>query len=173
MNASQKTINAVKARAMMSTPLRKELKDWFAHKGTCPYPEITDFNKWVEKEIDFLALMLADDKIVNEDNLLVALWVEVVGDKNAMVFSKQADKEGWKTDICCYVEDGKVFSSICLFGKEDSKATEKKADAIAEKFRKLGYSASVWVDEEDEHDVTVNACLEFPLYVELVKKGGR
>jgi len=172
VNTSKKMVQDARAKALKIAPLRKALKDWFDHKGYCPNPEITDFKEWVEKLADDLARDIHEDKNVTVENLVTALKVQAMGDVNAIRFSNRAAKEGWQTDINCYIEEGIVYASVWLHGN-DPKATEKKADAIAEKFRKLGYAASVWVDEEDEHDVTVNACLDFPLYVELVKKGGR
>lgn len=172
VNTSKKMVRDARAKALKSAPLRKELKDWFGRKGNCPNPEITDFKEWVENLADSLAGAIHEDKNVTVENLVTALKVEAIGDVNAIRFSNKAAKEGWQTDINCYLEEGVVHADVWLHGNAP-KATEKKADAIAAKFRKLGYAASVWIDEEDEHDVIVNACLDFPLYVELVKKGGR
>lgn len=172
VNTSKKMVQDARAKALKSAPLRKELKDWFDHKGYCPNPEITDFKEWVEKLADELAGAIHEDKHVTVENLVTALKVQAIGDANAIRFANGARKAGWRTDTNCYLEEGVVYADVWLHGR-DPKATEKKADAIAAKFRKLGYSASVWVDEEDDHEVTVNACLDFPLYVELAKKGGR
>lgn len=172
VNTSKKMVRDARAKALKSAPLRKELKDWFDRKGSCPNPEITDFKEWVENLADSLAGAIHEDKNVTVENLVTALKVEAIGDVNAIRFSNRAAKEGWQTDINCYIEEGVVHADVWLHGN-DPKATEKKADAIAAEFRKLGYAAEVWIDEEDEHDVIVNACLDFPLYVELVKKGGR
>ena len=172
VNTSKKMVRDARAKALKSAPLRKELKDWFDRKGSCPNPEITDFKEWVENLADSLAGAIHEDKHVTVENLVTALKVEAIGDVNAIRFSNRAAKEGWQTDINCYLEEGVVHADVWLHGN-DPKATEKKADAIAAEFRKLGYAAEVWVDEEDEHDVIVNACLDFPLYVELTKKGER
>ena len=40
---NKKTIKAARAKAMMSSPLRCRLKEWFAKKGSCPDPEVKDF----------------------------------------------------------------------------------------------------------------------------------
>ena len=172
MNVSKQMIEAARAKALKSTRLRKELKDWFDHKGYCPNPEITDFEGWVEKLADYLAGGIKEDKNVTVENLVTALKVQAIGDANAIRFARKAEKDGWKTDTDCYIEEGIVYASVWLSGK-DAKATEKRADAMAAKFRVLGYATDVWVDEEDDKDVTVNACLDFPLYVKLTKKGGK
>ena len=169
VNTSKKMVQDARAKALKSAPLRKGLKYWFNHTY---FPNSVDFKEWVEKLADELVGAIHEDKHVTVENLVTALKVQAMGDANAIRFSNRAAKEGWQTDINSYLEEGVVYAAVWLHGN-DPKATEKKADAIAAKFRKLGYSASVWVDEEDDHDVTVNACLDFPLYVELVKKGGR
>lgn len=170
VNTSKKMVQDARAKAMKSAPLRKELKDWFDRKGCCPDPEITDFKEWVERLADRLAGWIKNDKLVTVENLVTALKVQAIGDANAIRFARKAEKDGWKTDTNCYIEEGIVYASVWLSGN-DAKATEKRADAMAEKFRALGYATDVWIDEDK--DVTVNACLDFPLYVELTKKGGR
>lgn len=171
MNTSLKMVKAARAKAMMSAPLRNGLKEWFKKKGACPDPEVKDFVEWVERRLDYLAGHMGECRIT-VDSLVTALKVQAVGDVNALALAEEAKREGWETDTNCYVEEGVVWASVWLSGK-DAKATEKRADAMAAKFRDLGYATDVWVDEEDDKDVTVNACLDFPLYVKLTKKGGR
>ena len=171
MNTSLKMVKAARAKAMMSAPLRNGLKEWFKKKGACPDPEVKDFVEWVERRLDYLAGHMGECRIT-VDSLVTALKVQAVGDVNALALAEEAKREGWKTDTNCYVEEGVVWASVWLSGK-DAKATEKRADAMAAKFRDLGYATDVWIDEEDDKDVTVNACLDFPLYVKLTKKGGR
>lgn len=171
MNTSLKMVKAARAKAMMSAPLRNGLKEWFKKKGACPDPEVKDFVEWVERRLDYLAGHMGECRIT-VDSLVTALKVQAVGDVNALALAEEAKREGWKTDTNCYLEEGVVWASVWLSGK-DAKATEKRADAMAAKFRDLGYATDVWIDEEDDKDVTVNACLDFPLYVKLTKKGGR
>lgn len=169
VNTSKKMVQDARAKAMKSGMLRKELKGWFDRKGSCPNPEITDFKEWVENLADSLAGAIHEDKLVTVENLVTALKVEAMGDVNAIRFSNRAAKEGWQTDINCYIEEGVVFANVYLSG-EDADATRKRAEQMAEDFRKSGYSAEVWVDEEDDRACTVNAQIDFNLYV---KKGGR
>ena len=173
MNTNMNMLTAVRQKAMMSAPLRKALEGWFNRKGACPNPEITDFGKWVENLADILGGAIHDDKQVTVDNLVTALKVQAVGDETAIRLARDAEKDGWDSDTNCYVEEGVVYASVWLGGKDDAKATEKKAAEIGEEFRKMGYAVDVWIDEEDDKEVTVNACIDFPLFVEMQKKGGR
>ena len=168
---NMKTIKAARAKAMMSSPLRCRLKEWFAKKGACPDPEVKDFVEWVERRIDYLAGHMGNCR-KTVDSLLTALRVQAVGDPYAVYLAECAEDSGFKTDINCYVEEGRVWSSVWLSG-EDAKKTENMADNIAKSIRLLGYDADIWIDEEDEHEVTVNASIDFAAYYKLVKKGGK
>ena len=63
-----------------------------------------------------------------------------------------------------------MYSNIWLKGV-DCKAVSDEADRIAERMNSAGYSAETWIDEEDEHEVTVNAQIDFPLYRDMVSGG--
>ena len=171
MNTNMKTIKAARARAMMSAPLREALKNWFKKKGACPDPEVKDFVEWVERRLDYLAGHMGKCRIT-VDSLVTALKVQAIGDANALALEEKANRDGWLTDVNCYLEEGVVWASVWLSGKEP-KETEKRADGIAAEFRKLGYTTDIWVDEEDEGDITVNAAIDFKLYLKNQKKGGR
>lgn len=169
MNTNMKTIKAARAKALKSARLRKELKDWFNRKGDCPDPEISDFKEWVERLADRLAGWIKDDKLVTVENLVTALKVQAIGDANALRLAKKATRAGYETDTNCYIEEGVVFANVWI-ASDSFEKTEKRADGIAAEFRKAGYSAELWVDEEDNRACTVNAQIDFKLYV---KKGGR
>ena len=171
MNTDKKTLEAARQKAMMDAQLRKALEEWFARKGACPNPEITDFGKWVENLADNLAGEIRDVRQVTVDNLVTAIKVQAVGDETAIRLAHDAADDGWETDTNCYVEEGFVYASVWLGGKDDAKATEKKANEIGAEFRKIGYSVTVWTDEETDKEVTVHARIAFPLFVELQKKG--
>ena len=172
MNTNLNTVQAAAKRAMRSATLNKALREWFNRKGACPDPEIKEFRAWVERRADELAADIRDDSLVNAENLFIALQVQAMGDFNALRFARLAARDSFNTDTNCYVEEGMVHANVWL-EHPNAKCAEKRAEAIAEEFRKLGYSPEVWVDELDETNVTVYACLDFPLYLELVKKGGR
>ena len=161
----------------MNAQLRKSLEEWFNRKGDCPDPEITDFNEWVERLADRLAGWIKDDKLVTVENLVSALRVQADADPWAKFFAVRARMDGWKTDTCCNVEDGMVYASVWLSRTEKDK-TDKRADEIAGEFRKLGYTADIWVDEEEDTDYTVNAVIDFAGFLNAEKeynnkKGGR
>ena len=173
MNTDKNTLEAASQKAMMDAPLRKALEEWFSRKGSCPNPEITDFGKWVGNLADILADEIHDVEQVTVDNLVTAIKVHAVGDETAIRLARDAEKEGWKSATNCYVEEGFVYASVWLGGKEDAKATEKKADEIGAEFRRVGYDVTVWTDEETDKEVTVHARIAFPLFVKLQKNGGR
>ena len=157
---------AVKARklALKDKVLRLALEDWFSKKGSCPDPEITDFNEWVEKQCNYIAKNIGSaDAFPTPKQIVVALKVNAVGDELALYLEKEIAKKGFPSDINCYVEEGIVYASIWLKGGRFVSATKESAK-VAAAFRKAGYAAEVWVDEEDDREVTVNAQLDFPLY---------
>ena len=172
MNTNMNTVKETAKRAMRSATLSKALREWFNRKGACPDPEVKEFREWVERRADQLAADIRDDKIVNADNLFIALQVQAIGDSNAIRFAAEAARDGFNADTNCYVEEGMVHANVWLEHKLAACA-KARAEKVAEEFRKMGYSSEVWVDELDDTNVTVYACLDFPLYVELAKKGGR
>lgn len=179
MNTNKTMLEAARQKAMMDAPLRKALEEWlineesFNLKWGFPGPGITDFGEWVENRADILAGEILDVKQVTVDNLVTALRVHAIGDGTAIRLARGAEEDGWDADTNCYVEEGVVYATVWLGGKDDAKATEKKADEIGAEFRKIGYAVDVFVDEEDDKEVTVHASIAFPLFVEMQKKGGR
>lgn len=164
MNISKDT--AVKARklALKDKVLRIALEDWFSMKGSCPDPEITNFNEWVEKQCNDIAKNISRAAaFLTPEQIVVALKVNAVGDELALYLEKGIAKKGFNSDINCYVEEGIVYASIWLKGGRFVSTTKESAK-VAAAFRKAGYAAEVWVDEEDDREVTVNAQLDFPLY---------
>ena len=171
MNARKKMIEAARGKAMKSGTLRKALQDWFWREGR-PYPEIMGFYTWLDKELGFLATMIAHATKVTVDNLVAGLKVNAIGDPLAVKCSAALEKKNIQTDINCYVEEGKVYSSVWIKHMVLDYVNEK-AEEVAGKFREKGYSVNMWVDEEDASEITVNACIDFDKYVENQKKGGR
>jgi hypothetical protein len=51
---------------------------------------------------------------------------------------------------------------------ENAAFVESYAKEVADGFRKAGYSAEIWVDEEDDKEATVNAQIGFALFNKLV-----
>lgn len=166
MNTSIANAQAAKTAALQDGVLEVALRIWFAKKGSCPDPEITDFEEWVEKRCDDMAGCIEDSN--SPMCIAKALRVNALGDELAMYTAMVAQSEGFNTDINCYVEDNIVYANVWVSGKtaEQNKA---QAEAIAKIFRNAGYSAEVWVDEVDDTDVTVNAQIDFPLYMKMQK----
>lgn len=172
VNTIKKMVQGARAKALKSAPLRKALMNWFKLKGNCPYPEITDFGKWVEELLYHIGDMIKEEKNVTIDNLVAGLKVNAIGDPLAVKCSAELEKKNIQTDINCYVEEGKVYSSVWIKHMVLDYVNEK-AEEVAGKFREKGYSVDMWVDEEDASEITVNAWIDFDKYVENQKKGGR
>ena len=165
-------VKAAKAKVMRIKPLRRSLKDWFDHKGRCPFPAIHDFGVWVELMLDFMGDMIHNDGLETADNYVAALRVQSMGDPLALKCARQLEKKGVQTDIDCYVEEGMVYASVWLKHRVIDHVN-KLAEEVAGKFREKGYSVDVWTDEEDSSEVTVNAVIDFDKFAELLKKGGQ
>ena len=162
-------VEVARGKALRSAPLRNALKEWFRQKGRCPDPEITNFGEWVERQISYLARTIKNRRLATADNLVKALAVNAIGDPLALRCAKEAaEKGGFKTDTNCYVEDGLVNSSVWV-----KNMAKERVEDMADKFREKGYEVDVWVDEEDETEITVNATIGFGKYLGLQKKGGR
>ena len=170
MNTTMKNINAVKAKAMQSATLRKELKGWFFRDKRYTRTERC-FGNWLGYIIDGVACGIHEDRLITVDNLFVGLKVQAIGDRFAVRYAAKAERDGYDTDINCYVEDGVVFASVYLSGK-NAKGTKERAALMAAAFRKNGYFAETVVDEEDNRDYFVNAQIDFSLYVKNLNKKG-
>ena len=169
MNIPIEYAKAARATAMRSKPLRSALEDWYKHKGSCPFPEEKSFLRWIERLADHVAGQFHDEGLVTEKNIVEGLKVQAIGDKLALRLAKKAARAGYETDTNCYIEEGVVFANVWI-ASDSFEKSEKRADGIAAEFRKAGYSAELWVDEEDNRACTVNAQIDFKLYV---KKGGQ
>ena len=164
MNTSIANAHAAKTAALEDKVLEVALRRWFSNKGSCPNNEITDFDKWVEKLCDDMA-----GNIENGDShmsIAKALKVNAVGDELALYTAHIAQADGFNTDVNCYVEENVVFSNVWVSGKTAAQ-NKMQAEEIAKIFTKAGYSAEVWVDEVDDTDVTVNAQIDFPIFLKM------
>ena len=97
-----------------------------------------------------------------------ALKVNAVGDELALFMANTAQADGFNTDVNSYVEENVVFSSVWVSGKTAAQ-NKMQAEEIAKMFNKAGYSAEVWVDDVDDTDVTVNAQIDFPIFLKMQK----
>lgn len=165
-------MKAAKAKVMRSKPLRESLKDWFNHKGSCPFNDTPLFSDWVDKMLDMMRGEIGNDRLATADNLAAALRVQSIGDPLALKCASQLEKNNVQTDTDCYVEDGKVYASVWIKNMVVDYVNEL-ADKVRSTFRNKGYLASICIDDEDPSEVTVCAVMDVARFFDLQKKGGR
>lgn len=164
MNISKDMAVEARKLALKDKVLRLALEDWFSKKGSCPDPEIADFNEWLEKQCNDISKNICwADAFLTPEQIVVALKVNAVGDELALYLADRVSVCGYTADTNCYVEEGIVYVNVWIQGTAPIFVKEE-AEKIAAVFRKEGYAAELWVDEEDDREVTVNAQLDFPLY---------
>lgn len=172
---SRDSIEHVRKLALIDEVLNRTLREWHRKQGTLPLDwQGKPFIEWVDCLICHCAKQIATwcdatRPLPDDNDILCALKVNAIGDVFALSEEKTARKS-FQTDINCYVEEGVVYSSIWLKGVE-SKAVSDEADRIADRLKFAGYSAETWIDEEDDHEVTVNANIDFPLYRDMAESG--
>lgn len=163
MNADKKTITCAKAKVMMSASLRKACNAMFVDKRHSPYPEARNLSEWLEKELDFLALMIGDARNVTVNNLICALRVEMLGDKLSSAMAQNSRRNGWDSDSVSYVEDGKVFSKVFVSGKP-AEENKNEACAVQSVFAMSGYDAHMELFDADANEYCVYASMGFAEY---------
>lgn len=172
---SRDSIEHVRKLALIDEVLNRTLREWHRKQGTLPLDrQGKPFIEWVDCLICHCAKQIATwcdatRPLPDDNDILCALKVNAIGDVFALNEEKTARKS-FQTDINCYVEEGVVYSSIWLKGA-DSNAVSDEADRIADRLKFAGYAAETWIDEEDDHEVTVNAQIDFPLYREMAESG--
>lgn len=168
-----KTLIEAKRLAMADTALQGSLREWHMHKGA--FSSVASdycFDDWIYWMLGEMSDGVGVDypEFPTPDALAAALRIQAMGDVVSVKAADIAEQAGFVTDVNCHVEDGIVYSSIWLKGK-DAEGVKKYADDLSDKFKRLGYSAEVSVDEEDDHEVFVNAQLDFRLYKTMVERG--
>lgn len=164
---NQETIRAAIKRARQEPALDTALHDWWRHQGTLP----TDlrgkpFDAWLIDLMNELSTTI-DEVFHGEqtaENIVDVLRIHAIGDPLAIRLAADAEQDGFGTDTNCYVEDGCVDVNVYLH-HDDHEKTKDRASQVCAAFTKAGYSAEVWMDEEDDHDVTVNAQLDFKSFI--------
>lgn len=121
------------------------------------------YDDWLRRRIEDMAYALTGFDDISPRSLLAALEVNAFGVPLATELAKGARRDGFRSDINCYVEDAMVNASVWIGGRGALDAAHR-ADMIAEAFRKDGWAPDVFVDEEDAGDVTVNAVMSFADY---------
>lgn len=168
MNACIDMIRKAEKEILSDKKFKKALEEWHREKGTPPSGgRNLDFKDWLRVRIDDMAGCIGDFKYAGfrmPHVISEALRVNAVGDVNAIREASLGKKAGFATDINCYVQEGIVYANVYVEGTDAIKV-HKRADMISRRFAERGYSAEVWVDEEDERCVTVSAEIDFPIYL--------
>lgn len=171
MNCSMEVIDAAVIAVKNDLGLMGALLDWHSHKGRLCREEIDKpFDKWLRKQLDYTVRQLGHVDPTPQ-NIVKALEVEAIGDKLALYWASRMRREyGLSVDTDCYVKDGVVNTNIWLCGKR-AVFVKSYAEEVAKGFQRVGYSAEIRVDEEDDREVTVNAVLDFSLYYKNAQGG--
>ena len=172
VNTSKKIVSDAKAKVMRSKTLRESLKDWFNHKGKCPFNEVERFGDWVDLMLDMMRVEIGNSRLETAENLFEALKVQSMGDPIALKCVRYLNKKKVQNDIDCYVEEGKVYASVWIKHKVVDYVNEL-ADKVHGMFRDKGYLTSIWIDDEDSSEATVCAVMDVAKFFKMQKKGGR
>lgn len=168
---TQAVKKAAKAKVMRSKPLRESLKDWFNHKGSCPFNDTPLFSDWVDKMLEMMREEIGNIRLETAENLFEALKVQSMGDPIALKCVRYLNKKKVQNDIDCYVEEGKVYASVWIKHKVVDYVNEL-ADKVRGMFRNKGYLASICIDDEDSSETTVCAVIDVAKFFKMQKKGG-
>ena len=168
-----KTLIDAKRIALSDGALGDSLRSWYSHKGEVhPACREYDFSDWLIWMIGEMSDKVGIDypEYPDEKQLVLALRICSIGDPIALAAADAARKNGFESDINCYVEDGVVYSSVWVKG-DGRCAVEEYAYELAYRIGSLGYSHDVHVDDEDDREATLNASIDFNKYEILVGRG--
>lgn len=172
---NKETVEYARKLALCDEVLNRNIRWWHRRQGSMP---LADRGKplieWLDWMIEHLSYQIdrwydIPKEIPPAEDLVCALRVNAEGDFLALYQEKKA-KSCCMTDVNCYVEEGVVYSNIWL-RSDYADLTYDKAREIAEQFRKVGYSAEVIVEDEDNREATVSAQIDFPLYRDMARSG--
>lgn len=168
----QETLREAFNLTLETKALVDSLAEWWRHKGKLPSDEANlCLFDWICHKIDDTAYCIGarvEDPPPME--IVEALCINAIGDPVALDTVVPSIGEGFQTDTNCYVQDAIVYSSVWLGCLAADKVYDR-AKAIAEIFRSYGYATDIYVDEEDDTEVTVNASVDFYFfYKEILPK---
>lgn len=165
MNVSNGKISRAMILVVGDPALMVSLHEWYTRYRLCIQGrDALSFDRWIRERLDDMARNL-NYPYVSAEDMSEALRINSAGDAIAVTESISAREDGFKSDVNCYVEEGVVFSGVWLRGVHIMD-TMDRAEDIASRFRLVGYSAELYVDERDAHEVTVNAQIDFDRYKE-------
>lgn len=162
---SKETVDNAKIRILADEDLTKSLKEFHRRKGNLPTADRgKTFVKWLDGMIQHIADMIPAP--ATPDRIYEGMKVQSIGDAVALkVEDLLVSKKGVRqTDTNCYVEEGGIHSAIWING-EDAVAANNWAEFASGYLTAKGYAVDLWVDEEDASEVTVNASIDFDIYV--------
>lgn len=172
---NKETVEYARKLALCDEVLNRNIRWWHRRQGSMPLADRgKPFIEWLDLMIEHLSYQIdrwydIPKEIPPAEDLVCALRVNAEGDFLALYQEKKA-KSCCMTDVNCYVEEGVVYSNIWL-RSDYADLTYDKAREIAEQFRKVGYSAEVIVEDEDNREATVCAQIDFPLYRDMARSG--
>ena len=170
---SSRTISGVKKLARADKELWGELLAWYSHDrlGWLRGDRMTrSFDEWLDGLVEHMTRQFCayvSDRKPSE--IVKVLRINAVGDVNALREARLAKRAGLNTDTNCYVEDGVVNANVYVEGKDLEKVS-RRANLMKDRFEKMGYSAEVWVDEEESRRQTVNAQIDLAIYLRMARK---
>ena len=172
---NKETVEYARKIALCDEVLNRNIRWWHRRQGSMPLADRgKPFIEWLDCMIENLSYQIdrwydIPKELPPAEDLVCALRVNAEGDFLALYQEKKA-KSCCMTDVNCYVEEGVVCSNIWL-RSDYADLTYDKAREIAEQFRKVGYSAEVIVEDEDNREATVCAQIDFPLYRDMARSG--
>lgn len=169
MNAPQNVIEHALWLVACDAALMTMLHEWYVRDLGIPGAGRLPFNGWIRERLDCMAGSLGLLNVSAED-MSDALRIYATGDVLAVAESIDAKEHGFKSNANCYVEEGVVFSSVWLRGVYVN-ATIDRAEDAKKRFMSVGYSAEVYVHENNSPEATVNAHIDFGLYKKNLMDG--
>ena len=157
-------IIAAREMALKDKELAKALRKMHRlEDGAC----MMKFSDWVDENLEHLAVRIGRNETV--EHLVKALRVDMVGDDVALDAARRTKGIGFESDIGCYVDDNTVYSSVWIKAPTSVQA-KIQSETIRQLYERFGFEASVWVDEEDDTEVSVNAKIDFPVYLKNLEE---
>lgn len=163
----------VRKLVLIDEVLNRGLRNWHMRARVYPgcnpgFPGCNPgFDDWLDGLLDKSAASAGES--ATDEMVYEVVRLNTLGDVFAVKAQKMAELHGLQSDICCYVEDNQVSSSVYVSGKWLS-AHKAMGDAIANMLKELGYETYVMPDDVDENNVVVSATIDFPKYLALKEK---
>lgn len=166
--ADDKMIAEAQNLTAQDADLMAALREWFTENRR-PDADITDFDKWVKRQLEYMACRIHSP---TAQTIAAALRVNAIGCTWGRYAVQNLKGIGLDADLCCYVEDDIVNASVWIKAK-DAATAKCRADLLAKRMTERGWTAEVWVDDEDDTETTVTCTVPFGKYLEMPERNGR